>query len=216
MSLVAGTVPRTAVELDEVLGAMRSFRRTLDLDRPVPREVLEQCLSVARHAPSGANRQGWHFLLIDDPTTKAAIARHYRRAFAGYLTLRPPPPERRRDVLSARFLADNLHRVPVLVLACLRGRPPADAARLSSYYGSIYPAVWSFMVAARARGLGTSLTTVHLAYEREVAALVGIPFDEVAQIALVPVGYLRAVPRRAAERRPLAQVTSWNRWEGDL
>jgi nitroreductase len=198
--------------IDGLLTGMRAFRRGLDLARPVPRDVVEQCLSVALCAPSGANRQPWRFVLVDDVATKCRLAVHYRKAAEAYLTDRPPPPERQRDVASARFLADRLHEVPVLVLASRLGRPPAGAASLSSFYGSIYPVIWSFMLAARGRGLGSCLTTVHLCYEREIAALLGMPCDEVTQVALIPVGYLRGEPVRRPVRRPVAAVATWNRW----
>jgi nitroreductase len=201
-------VPRHA-EIDEVLATTRTTRRRLDLSRPVPRELIGECVSLAVRAPNGANRQSWHFIVIDDEARRAAVADCYRRASADYLAGDSP------DAASARFLAENLARVPVLLLACAHGRlgPDDGPRRAASLYGSLYPAVWSFMLAARARGLGTALTTVHLALEREVAEILGIPHRAVTQGPLVPVAYRSGPAPRPAARRPLSEVVSWNRWE---
>jgi nitroreductase len=195
--------------IDEALTTTRAMRRGIDLRRPVTRDVVEQCLRLAVQAPTGANRQGWRFLGIDDPGLKRAIADYYRAASAAYLERAPNTA----NTESARYLAENLERMPVLLLPCMQGRhsPTEHPARTASRYGSLYPAVWSFMLAARARGLATVFTTVHLAYEREVAGLLGIPYDEVTQGCMVPVGYAKRwfAP---APRRPVTEVTSWNGW----
>jgi len=195
--------------IDEALTTTRAMRRGIDLRQPVTRDVVEHCLRMAVQAPSGGNRQGWRFVGIDDPGLKHTIAGYYRAASAAYLEQAP----RTVDTESAQFLAQNLERMPVLLLPCIRGRhsPTEHPARTASRYGSLYPAVWSFMLAARARGLATSFTTVHLAYEREIADLLGIPYDEVTQGCLVPVGHAKRWLGPAA-RRPVTEVTSWNRW----
>lgn len=195
--------------IEEALTTTRAMRRGIDLNQPVNREVVEHCLRIAVQAPTGGNRQDWRFVAIDHPEVKGAIAAYYRRACEQYLARKP----RTADTESARYLADNLHRMPVLLLACIRGRHAASepAARTASRFASLYPVVWSFMLAARARGLATTLTTVHLRYEREVAALLGIPYERVTQGALVPVGYAKRW-FGPAPRRPIAEVTSWNRW----
>ncbi|MFI6999308.1 nitroreductase family protein [Nocardia sp. NPDC050175] len=192
----------------------RAIRRKLDLETPVSRDVVRDCLDMARYAPSGGNRQSWGFLAIDDAGTRTAVARYYRQAFEAYVAAAPSAARSTSTARSAQFLAEHLHRVPVLVLACATGRPPVTEGpvRLAGYYGSVFPAVWSFMLAARSRGLGTSLTTVHLTYEREVATLLGIPFDRVAQIALLPVGYLRGSIPRPAARIDVDSIMCWNRW----
>lgn len=215
----------SGAEFEEILTTTRMVRRRLDYGRPVARELVRECLELALHAPNGGNRQDWRFLVIDDPAAKAGIAEHYRRASRAYLGNTPDDPgdpddpealAKRRNAASARVLADRLHEVPVLVLGCVRGRLPDDApaARRSSRYGSVYPALWSLLLAARSRGLGGALTTVHLAYEREVAELLGIPYEEVTQVALVALGHLAGPPPAAASRRPLDEVVAWNRWDG--
>jgi 2-oxo-3-(phosphooxy)propyl 3-oxoalkanoate synthase len=201
-------------DLDDVLATTRTVRRKLIYGRPVDREMLRECLSLALYAPNGGNRQDWRFLFVDEVETKKAIARHYRAAFAEYWTPERVAGADESVFASARLLADRLHEVPVLLLGCVRGRLPenAPAARRSSFFGSIYPALWSFMLAARSRGLGTALTTVHLAYERDVAEAVGIPYDEVTQVAMLAVGHLAAPIRTVAPRLPPEQVLAWNRW----
>ncbi|MFI1161300.1 nitroreductase family protein [Streptomyces sioyaensis] len=208
--------PPHALDIDELLTRTPTVRRRLDLSRPVSRPLLAECLRLALHAPNGGNRQNWRFLVIDDPETKAGIARHYKAASEAYLAATPATAMSDKAVAGVRHLADHLHEVPALVLACVRGRLPADAplARQSSFFGTIYPALWSFMLAARSRGLGTALTTVHLAHEREVAALVGLPADEYTQVALVAVGHVTGgTGFRRTQRRPLDDVMSWNRWD---
>ncbi|PJJ06481.1 nitroreductase [Streptomyces sp. 2333.5] len=215
MTDAPGTPPPT-LDIDELLTCTPTVRRRLDLSRPVSRPLLTECLQLALHAPNGGNRQNWRFLVIDDPETKAGIARHYKSASDNYLAATPPSAMSEKAVAGVRYLADHLHEVPALVLACVHGRLPADAplARQSGFFGTIYPALWSFMLAARSRGLGTALTTVHLAHEREVAALVGLPADEFTQVALVAVGHVTGGPGfRRTRRKPLDDVMSWNRWD---
>mgnify|MGYP002653057119 CR=1 FL=1 len=193
--------------------ATRAYRRRLDLTRPVPRSEIAACLDVAVCAPSGSNRQAWQFVVVDDPALRSAIAGHYRRGFAENLAAKPVPADR-PDVASAQYLADHLHEVPVHVVTCQAGRPPGTPAKLASFYGSIYPAVWSFMVALRSRGFGSVFTTAHLAYEREVAELLGIPYDDVTQVAVIPVAHLHRPDESPTRARSAASCTRWNGWAG--
>ncbi|MFE7132099.1 nitroreductase family protein [Streptomyces sp. NPDC057638] len=205
-----------ALDIDGLLTRTPTVRHRLDLSRPVSRALLAHCLQIALHAPNGGNRQSWRFLVIDDPETKAGIARHYKAASDAYLAATPPTAMSERAVDGVRHLADHLHLVPALVLAGIRGRLPRDAtlAQQSSFFGSVYPALWSLMLALRGRGLGTALTTVHLAREREVAALVGIPARTVTQVALVAVAHTTGGSDfRPTPRQPLDDVVSWNRWQ---
>lgn len=200
--------------VEQVLTTTRSVRLRLELGRPVDRAVIDDCLRIALQAPNGANRQDWRFLVIDDPELKSAVAKYYRAAFEDRLRKRPETGQ--RALRSASHLAEHLHEVPALVLACMRGRcDGVTTARQSAYYGSVYPALWSFMLAARARGLGTCLTTAHLALEREVADLVGLPFEQVGQVALIAVGHLRGTGFRPAPRAPIEQVRFYNSWPAE-
>ncbi|WP_194819072.1 nitroreductase family protein [Nocardia sp. XZ_19_385] len=198
----------------ELLTTTRAFRRRLDLTRPVARQELLDCLDIAVHAPSGTNRQPWRFLVIEDPATKNEVAEYYRKGFAAYLSARTPRPDQLRDLASGQYLADHLHEVPALVLVCAPGRPPASPLQLASFYGSIYPMVWNLLLALHSRGLGSTLTTAHLAHEREVAELLGIPFDDISQVALLPVAHLKpASGPPSGPRTPAAELTRWDRWD---
>ncbi|HVB07050.1 MAG TPA: nitroreductase family protein [Acidimicrobiales bacterium] len=202
---------------DELLSTTRAVRRRLDLARPVPEELVEECLALALQAPSGSNRQGWHFVVVTDGALRAGLAALYARAFSRYeerIAAGPAPDAATARVHdSARYLAEHLGEVPVHLVACAEGRPEGrSTSSLAAYFGSILPAVWSFCLAARSRGLGTAFTTMHLSYEREAAELLGIPYDEVAQVALVPVGYLLGAALRAAPRRDLGSVVHRDRF----
>ncbi|MER3452776.1 MAG: nitroreductase [Acidimicrobiia bacterium] len=207
---------------DELLTTTRSVRRRLDFDRPVSRAVVEECIEIALQAPTGSNRQHWHFVCVDDPGVKAAIAELYARGFDAYINLpgpqySPDDPRARRQAAireSAVYLRDNLHRVPVMVIPCGWGRlpPGADVAVQAGYWGSILPAAWSFMLALRARGLGSAWTTLHLPYEREAAEVLGIPHERVTQAGLFPVAYTIGTEFRPASRIPVAEVVHWNVW----
>jgi nitroreductase len=211
--------------VDEVLTTTRAVRRRLDLARPVDPELVRQCLSIALQAPTGGNDQGWHFVVITDEATRRAVAETFRTAAVAYASrdrprrapLRPRTDAdraaRRRVMASAGYLFEHLHEVPVLVIPCVEGR--ADEGSLvdqATAFGSILPAVWSFMLAARARGLGTSWTTAHLMAEEEVADLLGIPYRDVTQVALIPVAHTLGGQFHAAARRPVDEVAHWERW----
>lgn len=209
--------------VDHLLTTTRSVRKRLDLDRPVPPEVLEECLRLAIHAPTGANAQSWRFVVVTDVEKRAGLAEIYRRAWtaiygAAYARPFDPTDERavqaRRVLDSAAYLADNLHRVPVHVIPCILGRvePDAGTAQWAGHLGSIFPAVWSFQLALRSRGLGSVLTTLHLYGEGEAAQILGIPAT-VTQAALIPVAYTKGVDFRPAPRRSVHEVTYWNAWK---
>ncbi len=205
---------------DLLLSTTRSVRRRLDLDRPVPISLLEECLSVALQAPTGGNIQNWRFILVTNADKREAIAALYRDAWERYLAGQAPtyqPDDPRHDahpkvVASAQYLADHLHEVPVHLVPCVT--PRVDRGPhfwTASILGSVYPAVWSFMLAARSRGLGTTLTTLTLMHEAEVARLLGIP-DTAMQCGLVPVAYFTGDTFRPASRLPLDSVVSHNGW----
>lgn len=209
--------------VDHLLTTTRSVRKRLDLTRPVEREVIEECLQLALQAPSGSNRQGWHFLIVTDSAKRTTIAGYYRQAFKQYLgTVQPEALEplradeqagRGAQVLkSAIYLSRHLQEVPVHIIPCIEGRvETAGLMAQASLYGSILPATWSLMLALRSRGLGSVWTTLHLAYEKEIAALLGIP-PTMTQAALIPVAYFTGDDFKPAARKPLAEVTHWDAW----
>lgn len=208
---------------DELLSTTRAVRRRLDLDRPVPAALLRECLEMAVQAPTGSNRQDWHFVVVTDPDQRAALARLYRRAYASYRTSAgyagrteglgvDRARTQQRVASSADHLAERLHRVPVHLVPCIRRRPDGPPAALAGLYGSVLPAVWSFMLAARARGLGTAWTTLHLVHEQAAAEVLGIPYHEVTQVALVPVAFHDGATFRRAPREALETVVSQDRW----
>jgi len=206
---------------DELLTTTRSVRKRLDFSRPVERELVEECLALALQAPTGSNRQGWQWVVVTEPDTRRAIAEHYGRNFDLYLGMRQPEYAEgdaraaRQDAVrdSATFLRVHLHEAPVLVIPLLEGRiDGADAFAQASYWGSILPAAWSFMLALRSRGLGSAWTTLHLPNEREVAELLGIPFDRYTQAGLFPVAHTAGTDFAPARRVPLDAVTHWERW----
>ena len=186
--------------VERLLTTTRSVRKRLDLARPVDPALLERAIEIALQAPTGSNSQGWHFVVVSDAEKRARIGALYRRAFEAYVnmpnafrdTLAAEDPRARqlpRIVDSATYLAHHLHEVPVLVIACIEGRVEnAGALAQASHYGSILPAVWSLMLALRARGLGSAWTTLHVMYEREVA-VIAVPdekWGEVPKAFVVP------------------------------
>jgi len=209
--------------VDHLLTTTRSVRKRLDFDRPVEPELLEKCIELALQAPTGSNIQGWRVMVITDEAKKKAIAEYYRAAFKGYANPDNPmvelPPEGSlraeqmpRVLSSATYLAETLDRAPAYVLFCIEGRADAmPAVGQASVYGSVLPAAWSFMLAARARGLGSAWTTLHLFNEKEIGELLGIP-DSVTQAALFPVAYFTGKDFKPARRIPAKELTYWNSW----
>ena len=221
-------MPALSLSNDDLLATTRAVRKRLDFDRPVEREVLDECVELALQAPSGSNAQGWHFVFVTDADKRAGIAELYRQAFSGYATspmsaaaVHADDPNmaatQERVMSSAQYLADNLHKAPVFFIPCIAGRfdglsgEGANVAQASSF-GSIIPAAWSFMLAARARGLGTCWTTLHLMHEREVAEILGIPYDQITQVALSPVAYTQGTDFKRAPRKPTEGIVHFDGW----
>ncbi|MFT4520700.1 MAG: nitroreductase [Halioglobus sp.] len=218
-------MPKLNLSADEVLTTTRAVRKRLDLEKPVEMSAIEECLQVALQAPSGSNSQGWHFVVVTDPDKISAIAAHYLTAFDEYEAGPNQPTKQHLDdpsmaatqervLSSARYLADNMANVPALLIPCCAGLPEAahlPLSVLSSIYGSLLPAVWSFMLAARERGIGTCWTTLHLQYEKEVAEILGIP-AEYAQVALIPIAYTKGTDFKTAPRKELDGVMHTNQW----
>jgi nitroreductase len=197
--------------VDKLLTTTRAVRKRLDLTRPVELDVVMECLDVALQAPTGSNQQTWRWIVVTDPAVRVALADLYRNLPADRAQTRlgsvPPPEEQQARVTdSAGYLMQHLHEVPVLVVPCVE-----DVGGAAGWAPSIYPAVWSFMLALRSRGLGSVLTTVHLYRSAEAAALLGVP-DEFVQSCLLPVAYFTGDDFRRASRRPVEEVTYVDRW----
>jgi nitroreductase len=202
-------------ETDRLLSTTRAVRRRFDLDRPVEPEVILECLRLAVQAPTGSNEQSWRWVVVSDPARRAEVARLYRESGLAYLeqaAAREADAQTRRVYESARDLAEILHRVPVFVIPCIERRVDgAPTLITATAYGSILPAAWSFLLALRARGLGSTWTTLHLAREAEAAEILGIP-DTVTQVALFPVAYTIGDDFKPARRPPVEHITFWDTW----
>ena len=218
------TTHRLGLGADELLSTTRAVRKRLDLERPVEPELLDECLQLAAQAPTGSNAQGWHFIVVTDPDKRAALADMYRRGFslfygdreAAEANLPTDDPQytasTKRVIDSAVYLAERFHEVPVMIIPCINVRTDGlDVTIQASIWGSLLPAVWSFMLAARERGLGTCWTTLHLVHEKEAAELLGIP-DHVMQGALIPVAHTVGTDFKAAPRRDMSRIVHHNAW----
>jgi len=209
---------------DQLLSTTRSVRLRLDLTRSVARSLIEECLDLAQQAPSGGNQQGWSFVVVTDPDKRRALGALYKQGWNVYLdsvlsrlstdsVAAMPSRAVRRVYQSAQHLADHMGDVPVLVVPCIAGRTEnASVADQAGQWGSILPAVWSFMLAARARGLGTCWTTLHLPHERDAAELLGIPYDDAMQVALIPVAHTIGEEFRPGPRKPLNTIVHSEQW----
>jgi nitroreductase len=216
-------MPILDLSIDELLTTTRTVRKRLDLTRPVEAEVIAECLQLAVQAPTAGVGQNWHFLVITEPAQRKALAELYRK---GWEANREFIEEHTAAALagdqaamyarvgaSAHYLLEHLHEVPVHVIPCIEGRSEnLLVIQQAGIWGSIMPATWSFMLAARSRGLGTSLTSYHLFFEREAAEVLGIPYEQVMQTALIPVAYTLGNSFKPAVRKPLGEVLHWNRW----
>jgi nitroreductase len=208
--------------VDELLTTTRSVRKRLDFSRPVDPAIIEDCLEIAVQAPSASNWPWYYFMVITEPVKRKAIADFYRHAIVDvYIPWRKSDPAMYESsgagfYDSLLYLVDHLHEVPALIIPCVQGRPhePNDWPPLiwqTASYGSIYPAVWSLMLALRSRGIGASWTMMHLLHEKEVADLLHLPGD-VTQVGLLPVAYYTGETFKRANRLPAKQRTHWNAW----
>jgi nitroreductase len=206
---------------DRLLTTTRAVRRRLDLSRPVEREVILECIDLSQQAPTASNEQSWRWVVVTDPGKRKELARLYNETLADYGgddAWEPSPgldsEQTRRVYASAQWLAEHLAEVPVHVIPCVEGALPGSPQNilLASLYGSIFPAVWSFQLALRSRGLGSALTTIHLGREREAAKLLGVP-EGVIQVALLPVAYTVGTDFRPAARPGPETITHWEEWD---
>ncbi|MGW4634017.1 nitroreductase family protein [Nocardia sp. NPDC004415] len=208
---------------DQLLSTTRAVRKRLDFDRPVPRELIEECVDLATQAPTGRNRQRWHFLVVTEARRRRELADIFRRALtlgeAAPLTardherMRVDPRSTAKVFDGLRYLADNIHRVPAFVIPAVEGRTDRASVEIQAgIWGSILPAVWSFMLAARARGLGTVWTIAQAPLERELAAILGVPYDKVMLAAFLPLAFTHGTDFRPAVRVPREEVLHWQGW----
>jgi nitroreductase len=218
-------MPLLDLTSDQLLSTTRAVRKRLDLTRPVEPELIRECVELAVQAPTGSNTQFWHFVIVTDAEKRKALGELYRLGMlAAYgpdseNSKRPPlkdpqaarTQERIKD--SSWYLAEHMGEVPVLVVPCIRGRVEGAAnAAQAGTWGSILPAVWSFMLAARARGLGTAWTTLHLLHEKEAAEVLGIPYEKITQAALIPVAHTIGTDFKPGPRKSLEEVLHWDQW----
>jgi nitroreductase len=210
---------------DQLLSTTRAVRKRLDLTRDVPDELIRECVAQAMQAPSGSNMMSMQFVVVKDEAKRKAIGEVYRQCYAIYSSMdgiyigsidkgtEDANAQQKRSASSADYLGEHMGDVPALVLAVTAGRlegaPPMMSA---SMLGNILPATWSFMLAARARGLGTAWTTIHLMMEQQVAEIVGIPFAEVQQVCLSPLAYTVGTDFKPASRPDPDSIIHWNNW----
>lgn len=221
------SAPRRLLGLsaDEVLSTTRAVRKRLDLTRPVPRELVAECVKLAVQAPSGRNTQRWDFIVVEDEAKKRAVADIWRHGLMMPVAGEADTPKSVRIdfasdqwvriVGSLRYLVDHLHEVPLILVPCLRVDTRQEFATvrgMAGSWGSVIPAVWSFMLAARERGLGTAWTTCHLTYEQEMADVLEIPWANVVQVALSPIAYTIGTDFKPGPRADHDAFLHWNRW----
>jgi nitroreductase len=210
------------LSVDEVLTTTRSVRKRLDFEKPVPREVLLECLELAIQAPTGSNQQGWQWVFVEDADKKKVLADIYLKNYTLYAS--QPKAEfaaddtrtqqRDRVVSSATYLAEHMHEAPVLMVPCLEGEIDFATQGGASFWGSLLPAVWSYMLALRSRGLGSAWTTLHLINdgERKAAELLGIPYEKYRQGGLFPIAYTKGTDFRPAKRLPVEHIVHFDTW----
>lgn len=216
---------KLGLTVDEVLHTTRAVRKRLDFDRPVEREVIDECLESAIQSPTGSNSQMWQWLVVTDEDKRAGLADLYRQGWEIYANMEGNAAtayqgddadrlaQQARVTTSAEYLAENFHRVPVMLIPCLPGRLEGlPTMATTSMLGSILPGAWSFMLAARERGLGTAWTTIHLMFEEQAAEILEIPYAEVTQCALITMGYSIGTDFKPAKRPPLETVVHRDTW----
>ncbi len=213
----------TTHDFDHILTTTRSVRLRLDFDRPIEPSVINECLEIALQSPTASNSQQWQWFVITDSDKIASVAAIYRDSFMELAASRADEAPRWPEgdsraaaaegvTRSATYLANEMHRCPALLIACITGRVEhAGPMAQAGTYGSILPGAWSFMLAARSRGIGMAWTTLHLRDESRSRDLLGIPGD-VTQAVLFPMAYFSGETFKPAPRVPLEQVVHWNNW----
>jgi nitroreductase len=203
---------------DQLLTTTRTVRKRLDLQRPVERAVVEECLRIAFQAPNGQNRQDYGWVVVDDPDLKKRMGELYRLGMQDHQqrdTAGEPGQFRSRPQITAsvQYLKERMEQVPMLLVPTV-GRRYGNATTFqqASMWGSILPGVWNFMLALRARGLGSAWTTIHLYREQEMADLLGIPYPDQRQAGMFPIAYTLGTDFKPADRSDSETRIFWNRW----
>ena len=202
---------------DRLLSTTRAVRKRLDFDRPVEKEVLLECIRLSQQAPTASNVQSWRWVVVTDPAKRKAVAEIYQRGTpiieAQLEQVPESDPQTRLAYEYGAWLSRKMHEVPALVVPCVVGRPPEtfNPGMCSAIYGSIMPAVWSFQLALRSRGLGSCFTTIHLFHEADMRDVLGIP-EDVLQVALLPVAYTKGTDFKPAKRPPVETITFFDEW----
>ena len=211
------TAPFDLQETDRLLSTTRAVRRRLDLERPVEREVILDCIRLSQQAPTASNTQKWRWMVVMDAEKRKALGEIYGRGKQfieqAKAQVDAEDAQTHRVYDSAAWLLDHIGEAPALVIPCVEGRVPdgAPSGMAAAVYGSIYPAMWSFQLALRSRWLGSTLTTIHLFSEKEVADLLGMP-EDVMQVALLPVAYTKGTDFKIAKRPPPDEITHFDTW----
>ena len=211
------SAPFDLTETDRLLSTTRAVRRRLDLERAVEREVILDCIGLSQQAPTASNTQTWRWMIVMDPDKRKALGEIYGRGkqfieeARSQLDAKDTQTHRVYD--SAAWLLDHMGEAPALVIPCVQGRIPDDAPNgmAAAIYGSIFPAMWNFQLALRSRGLGSTLTTISLFFEKDVAELLNIP-EDVMQVALLPVAYTKGTDFKVAVRPPAEEITHFDAW----
>jgi nitroreductase len=217
-------LPILSLTNDELLTTTRAVRKRLDYERPVNREVIEECLSIAVQAPNGGNLNSWRWIVVQDRATLSTMADLYRKGMDDYIATFGKAGYSGAGVegadkitTSTYHLRDNFHRLPAVLVPIVAGRTDGEGQSANVFYqastwGSVIQGVWSFMLALRSRGLGSAWTTAHLWRERELAQVLGIPYDKYMQVGLFPIAYTIGTDFKPAKRKPLDEVIRWERF----
>jgi nitroreductase len=206
--------------VDEVLATTRAVRKRLDVTRPVPRAVIEECLDLALQAPNGSNRNDWRWIIVDDREMVRKIAAEYRAAM-GLLSSGAIPSPRYltgakgedKITASAMALTEKLDDIPAYLIPLMPGTVEGrNAVEQAAMWGSIIQAVWSFMLALRERGLGSLWATVSTRRAIEIFDLLGVPQGEFTMVGTFPIAYTVGTDFKRAPRKPLSEVLTYNRF----
>ena len=218
-------MPLLPLTPDELLSTTRAVRKRLDFSKPVPDDLVRECVALAMQSPSGSNNMTMQFVVVRDADKRAAIGEIYRQSYGVYTTLDgiyigsidkgsdEANAQQRRSASSADFLGEHMGEAPVLIIPCIQGRVDGLPGMMaSSALGNVMPAMWSLMLAARARGLGTCWTTLHLMQEQAVAEILGVPFESVQQVCMSPLAYTVGTDFKPAARPEPDTIIHWDTW----